>query len=541
MDFYQWDIDRKLIIEDNSINQVHFCNRTDSCSLVCEVYEENGQRLVNVPNVLLQNDWRINVYGYDKNYTKHSAVFDVVKRTKPADYVYTETEVKTYTELEERIDKIEETSVSEEKIGEAVEKYLDENNIQVDVDLSEYYTKTETDTAIEQAVAAIEIPSTAGLATEKYVDEKIEAIEIPEPDLSEYAKKTDIPSTTGLATEKYVDDAIASLPSGGESESVEEVYVGANAPTDANVKLWIDTDENVEYALKTDIPDTTGFITSIPDEYITETELEEALANIPTGGGGGSADIDVFQPIKQETPKVVEANINGSTDVSIVTCNPTLDFINTYNLQPGITYYLYAPFDWSATAYLGTSKGSNDIATINWDATNGYFVYGNQVSTGIKVYNFYNTRENYLAFQLGGVTPGVAGLVPAPTESDTDKYLYSDGTWKKVDMVQPKDWIWVEGFSDDGSVYNIDKYSHIKVVAVDKDNTKRIFTFDITTNSNNTFAEETSSYYMGYWYDAGGSVVRHVVFYNHGSYFTLEQDLEQNTNRIRTLGHYYWG
>lgn len=299
-DFYQWDIDRKLIIEDSSINQVHFCNRTDSCSLVCEVYEENGQRLVNVPNVLLQTDWRINVYGYDKNYTKHCAVFDVVKRSKPADYVYTETEVKTYTELEERIDKIEENGVSDEKIGEAVEKYLDENNIQVDVDLTDYYTKTETDNAIEQAVAAIEIPSTAGLATEKYVDEKIEAIEIPEPDLSEYAKKTDIPSTTGLATEKYVDDAIAnidipditglatekyvddaiaSIPSGGESESVEEVYVGADEPTDANVKLWIDTDETVEYALKTDIPDTTGFIT---EAQATEL-INEAIGVIENG------------------------------------------------------------------------------------------------------------------------------------------------------------------------------------------------------------------------------------------------------------------
>ena len=125
-DFYQWDIDRKLIIEDSSINQVHFCNRTDSCSLVCEVYEENGQRLVNVPNVLLQNDWRINVYGYDKNYTKHSAVFDVVKRSKPADYVYTETEVKTYTELEERIDKIEETGVSEEKISNLMKEFFKE-------------------------------------------------------------------------------------------------------------------------------------------------------------------------------------------------------------------------------------------------------------------------------------------------------------------------------------------------------------------------------------------------------------------------------
>ena len=68
--FYQWDLDRRLIVEDSSITQVHFCNRTDDCSLVCEVFEEDGVRLVNVPNILLQNNWRINVYAYDKDYTK---------------------------------------------------------------------------------------------------------------------------------------------------------------------------------------------------------------------------------------------------------------------------------------------------------------------------------------------------------------------------------------------------------------------------------------------------------------------------------------
>jgi hypothetical protein len=92
-EFYQWDLDRKLIVNDKTINQVHFCNRTDDCSLVCEVYELDGQRVVNVPNVLLQTDWRINAYGYDSKYTKHSACFNVVKRSKPVDYIYTETEL----------------------------------------------------------------------------------------------------------------------------------------------------------------------------------------------------------------------------------------------------------------------------------------------------------------------------------------------------------------------------------------------------------------------------------------------------------------
>lgn len=105
--FYQWDLDRKLVVEDSSIKEVHFCNRTDDCSLVVETYAEDGLTLANVPNILLQSDWRINVYAYDGKATKHSATFGVISRTKPSDYVYTETEVKSYEDLEKRVEHLE--------------------------------------------------------------------------------------------------------------------------------------------------------------------------------------------------------------------------------------------------------------------------------------------------------------------------------------------------------------------------------------------------------------------------------------------------
>lgn len=98
---YQWDVNRQIVVADETIKEVHFCNRTDDCSLVVEVYTENGKRLADVPNVLLQTDWKINVYGYTGNYTKHSVCFKVKARTKPADYVYTETELLSYKALAE--------------------------------------------------------------------------------------------------------------------------------------------------------------------------------------------------------------------------------------------------------------------------------------------------------------------------------------------------------------------------------------------------------------------------------------------------------
>lgn len=140
--FYQWDIDRKLIVEDAAVTQVHFCNRTDDCSLVCETYLEDGATVVNVPNILLQSDWRIRAYAYDGKHTLHEKCFDVVARTKPADYVYTETEILNFEAILSMIEDIDENMAAE------VERYLKENPLEVD--LTEYYTKTEVDAAIEQ-------------------------------------------------------------------------------------------------------------------------------------------------------------------------------------------------------------------------------------------------------------------------------------------------------------------------------------------------------------------------------------------------------
>ena len=102
--FYQWDTERRLIVKDSSITQVHYCNKTDDCSLVTEVYEENGTYYSNVPNILLQSDWAIRVYAYDKFYTKHCETFKVNARSKPADYAYTETEVMNWETMHSKVD-----------------------------------------------------------------------------------------------------------------------------------------------------------------------------------------------------------------------------------------------------------------------------------------------------------------------------------------------------------------------------------------------------------------------------------------------------
>ena len=198
--FYQWDIDRKIVVEDKTITQVHFCNRTDECSLVVEVYDLDGLRVANVPNILLQQDWRINVYAYDSKYTKHCEVYEVARRSKPADYVYTETETLNYSTLLERMNDIEGS------IEDVVTDYLTENPPMTDL---------------------------TGYATEEYVQKQLESVEV---------------DLTGYATEKYVDDAIAGIDIPEAVVEEKEVYIGAEEPTDPDVKLWIDPDAESPWA-----------------------------------------------------------------------------------------------------------------------------------------------------------------------------------------------------------------------------------------------------------------------------------------------------
>ncbi len=146
--FYQWDLDQKLVVADSTITEVHFCNRTDETSLVCETYVVDGQILVNVPNILLQEDWDINVFAYDGKATKHSASFEVKRKAKPSDYVYTETEIKNYDDLENRVTQIEENGISDAAVEKAVQEYLKGHDI--NVDLTGYATEEYVNAAVNQ-------------------------------------------------------------------------------------------------------------------------------------------------------------------------------------------------------------------------------------------------------------------------------------------------------------------------------------------------------------------------------------------------------
>lgn len=193
---WQWDSDVQMIVSDPTVTEVHFCNKTDDCSLVCEVFEEGGFHLVNVPNILLQSDWTIRVYAYCTNHTKVEKKFKVVARSKPADYVYTETEVQTWSKLEERMDRVEAT-VTTEGIAKAVEDYLEENPIETGATAEEA-------AQIEANTKAINELKSANYLTESELEGKGYITGIPD----EYITEQEL-STKGFQTAEDVATAVS--------------------------------------------------------------------------------------------------------------------------------------------------------------------------------------------------------------------------------------------------------------------------------------------------------------------------------------------
>lgn len=104
------------------------------------------------------------------------------------------------------------------------------------VDLSNYYTKAQTDEKIAEAVENVSVDLT-GYATEEYVQTEISKVDVSEQ-LKDYA------------TEKYVDDRVAA-----DTQSTVH-YVDNNFVTKEDWETIIPT-----------------FLTDIPSEYVTESEL----------------------------------------------------------------------------------------------------------------------------------------------------------------------------------------------------------------------------------------------------------------------------
>ena len=183
---------------------------------------EGGVNYVNVPNILLQDELKLRVYAYNRDYTKFEEDFKIIPRSKPADYVYTPTEIKSFEALEARVETLEIEGVPQETLNKGIEEYLKTHELPTGATQEQVQQIEANTAAITQAQSDIDALEAAAnnyaLKTEiPVVPTKVSAFEndkgylTEHQDLSEYAKKTELPSIEGLATETYVDTAVGAI------------------------------------------------------------------------------------------------------------------------------------------------------------------------------------------------------------------------------------------------------------------------------------------------------------------------------------------
>lgn len=133
---YQWDVGVNVSVSEG-INKVHFSNVRYGSSYAVDVV--NGVAII--PPEVLQSGadvfcWAFVIDGNEK-VTREEAVFGVVKRAKPSEYAYTETEIKTWEELKAEIEDINTDVVDINSTIDTINSAIENNTI---IDITEERT-----------------------------------------------------------------------------------------------------------------------------------------------------------------------------------------------------------------------------------------------------------------------------------------------------------------------------------------------------------------------------------------------------------------
>ncbi|MGN5456813.1 MAG: hypothetical protein ACI4XN_12530 [Candidatus Kurthia intestinigallinarum] len=125
--FWQWDTGQKLIVLDESITEVHFSNRDMNHSIQRNVYELDGVRVCNVPDIILQLPRNLVAYAYVSDgissHTVKSVKFAVVKRPIPDGYVMDQGE--QVDDINRRLEILENTLKDIELGNQELKKFED--------------------------------------------------------------------------------------------------------------------------------------------------------------------------------------------------------------------------------------------------------------------------------------------------------------------------------------------------------------------------------------------------------------------------------
>ena len=250
---------------------------------------EQGDFIVSVPDQFLQTAGDILIYcvykTVEKGQTENCAVLDVLAREmyEPVEpQPYHDIIAEILEKLEEMKYEIDHWTITEEQFEEIVQR------VESEIDLDDYYNKTEVDNLLNDKADVSDIPDISGLATKQELTSGLSA----KADKADTYTKTEvdnlIPDVSGLATKTELgtlsDNVGQALSALGQSLNGTNNRV-STLETDKADKSATYTKTEVDNLLAdkadvSDLPDMTNYYTKT--ETYSKTEIDNILGNIQT-------------------------------------------------------------------------------------------------------------------------------------------------------------------------------------------------------------------------------------------------------------------
>ena len=297
-----------------------------------------------------------------------------------------------------------------------------------------------SETYVNEKVAAIVIPEVPTKVSELendagYLTEHQSLAEYAKTaDLAQVAKtgsyndladKPTIPSTAGLASTKYVDDKVAGIviPTVPTKVSAFENDAGYLTEHQSLAEYAKKTEIPAPYTLPTASTSTLGGV-KVDGNTIT---IADGVISAKGGSGGGTAD--VFTGVGEDT-----ITTEKTFEDSSFSFNKKI-FLEAKGVkEKGYGYYQLRS-DYKEAWYIGNVYYSEN-GIRGWIACDNIAIQGGSAPYGCAFNNssfFVSGVENTITIHYVKGAAGTTGLVPAPT--DNGKVLGSNGEWISVNMV----------------------------------------------------------------------------------------------------------
>lgn len=533
--FYQWDLNQKLVVAEPSVKEVHFANFLMDEALVVEVKEG----LVEVPNILLQENLEIRAYGYCGDcHTLFEQAFKVAYKTKPADYVYTETEVKRYEALDERIQKLEDDSKALANRVETLEGKEIKHTWEA-VEGKPAISKgegTNSITAGKFCVAkggysvamgnnAKTIPYTDSSTTNIHIPEDIENKDYFEPDRAsgfiatafgnkaeawgDYSFAAGNGSIAGGRYSHAVGNTTVALARGAHSEGEHTEALGRASHAEGEYTVATGAHQHVQG--KYNVIDENGDYAHIVGWGTSDTKRANIHTLSTTGDAWYQGGIEANSLALKKSDGKYQTFTADTLDKDV----------RTLSVKIGATTNTFTAEDKAILQEIWKAKECKYCLLFPTTApTPSYYSPAKVYFSGTNYINFTFAPDIYTS-SVGAYTVKILfnmnGTVSRATTSSTSKSF--------------KDWIWVE--ERESSSVDVGGLSLVKVVGYWNDDVNDTQTFDITTSFGNTFSEEEGAKYRvnnGYFFNEKGFL-----------YFMNNDGEDYTGNGWTFLGFYYWG